>query len=278
MRLTQGTKHRPPSVGMEVLRLAAILGILLGLGSCAPTPSDFLVTGKISDAETGAGLAGVEISFSGSAPTAITARDGSWSQTGLRGDVAVTPTKSGWSFQPDSLIVSERNLDVDFTATKSAAPALASLAISPATATVEPYERTRFSASGEDQYGDEIAVSPTWSVVSGGGAFWPLTGASVEYTATYEGTIQIQAVQGTISAHATLQAVAATSPGPTPDPTPEPDPEPGPCVRIGAICNDGWRSDATGSGACSHHGGVAYWLCAKSGSEPLLPPVVPTSP
>jgi hypothetical protein len=31
--------------------------------------------------------------------------------------------------------------------------------------------------------------------------------------------------------------------------------------RIGAICNDGSRSGATGSGACSHHGGVNYWLC-----------------
>jgi hypothetical protein len=30
--------------------------------------------------------------------------------------------------------------------------------------------------------------------------------------------------------------------------------------RIGAICNDGWQSNATGSGACSHHGGVSCWL------------------
>jgi len=30
-------------------------------------------------------------------------------------------------------------------------------------------------------------------------------------------------------------------------------------VRVGAVCRDGWRSSATGSGACSHHGGVAYW-------------------
>ena len=30
--------------------------------------------------------------------------------------------------------------------------------------------------------------------------------------------------------------------------------------RIGAICNDGWRSHSTGSGTCSHHGGVDYWL------------------
>jgi len=30
--------------------------------------------------------------------------------------------------------------------------------------------------------------------------------------------------------------------------------------RVGAICEDGSRSDATGRGACSHHGGVSRWL------------------
>ncbi len=30
--------------------------------------------------------------------------------------------------------------------------------------------------------------------------------------------------------------------------------------RTGAICRDGWHSYATGRGACSHHGGVDYWL------------------
>ena len=29
--------------------------------------------------------------------------------------------------------------------------------------------------------------------------------------------------------------------------------------RVGAVCRDGWRSRATGSGACSHHGGVRTW-------------------
>jgi len=33
------------------------------------------------------------------------------------------------------------------------------------------------------------------------------------------------------------------------------------CVRIGAVCKDGTTTDATGSGACSHHGGVDHWLC-----------------
>lgn len=30
--------------------------------------------------------------------------------------------------------------------------------------------------------------------------------------------------------------------------------------RIGAMCKDGTTSTATGSGACSHHGGVSCWL------------------
>ncbi|GAB4411993.1 MAG: hypothetical protein OHK0053_38550 [Microscillaceae bacterium] len=30
--------------------------------------------------------------------------------------------------------------------------------------------------------------------------------------------------------------------------------------RIGAICQDGWRSKARGGGACAKHGGVRYWL------------------
>lgn len=33
--------------------------------------------------------------------------------------------------------------------------------------------------------------------------------------------------------------------------------------RIGAKCKDGTFSSATGRGACSHHGGVAYWICKK---------------
>src|SRR5437660_11854745 len=28
---------------------------------------------------------------------------------------------------------------------------------------------------------------------------------------------------------------------------------------IGAVCRDGWYSGSTGSGTCSHHGGVNYW-------------------
>jgi hypothetical protein len=42
-------------------------------------------------------------------------------------------------------------------------------------------------------------------------------------------------------------------------------------VRIGAICSDGWRSSATGSGACSHHGGVARWVLDDGTLRPSTP-------
>lgn len=34
--------------------------------------------------------------------------------------------------------------------------------------------------------------------------------------------------------------------------------------RVGAVCEDGTRSDATGRGACSWHGGVDRWLYETS--------------
>lgn len=35
----------------------------------------------------------------------------------------------------------------------------------------------------------------------------------------------------------------------------------GNCQRSGAVCKDGTTTHATGSGACSGHGGVDHWLC-----------------
>lgn len=51
------------------------------------------------------------------------------------------------------------------------------------------------------------------------------------------------------------------SPTSTPKPRPTTAPaKPSSGGRVGAICRDGTRSYATGRGACSHHGGVSYWL------------------
>jgi hypothetical protein len=51
---------------------------------------------------------------------------------------------------------------------------------------------------------------------------------------------------------------SSSKPAPRVAPTPIPVVPSG--VRTGAICRDGWRSYSTGSGTCSHHGGVDHWL------------------
>lgn len=53
---------------------------------------------------------------------------------------------------------------------------------------------------------------------------------------------------------------ATATPRPAPRATATPVPSSG--RRIGAICRDGWRSNSTGSGTCSGHGGVDHWLYA----------------
>ncbi len=41
-----------------------------------------------------------------------------------------------------------------------------------------------------------------------------------------------------------------------------------------AVCRDGWYSRSSGSGTCSHHGGVAYWV----DPYPVAPPPPPAPP
>ena len=64
----------------------------------------------------------------------------------------------------------------------------------------------------------------------------------------------------------TSEQASDATPEPEPQPEPEPTAEPEPeeeesePVRTGAVCRDGSESSATGSGACSHHGGVDHWI------------------
>lgn len=59
------------------------------------------------------------------------------------------------------------------------------------------------------------------------------------------------------SATTTATPTQTTTAAPTETATPSPTPG---GVRTGAVCKDGTTSTATGSGACSGHGGVDHWL------------------
>jgi hypothetical protein len=66
----------------------------------------------------------------------------------------------------------------------------------------------------------------------------------------YQATTRTVTLSGDTSYEVLLQPNAVVPPPPPPSQS---------RTRIGAICNDGWLSDATGSGACSSHGGVRCW-------------------
>jgi hypothetical protein len=69
-----------------------------------------------------------------------------------------------------------------------------------------------------------------------------------------------QAYTLSVARGSALPAPPPPSPPPTPNPPPIPNPPPAPSgYRVGARCRDNTTSTATGSGACSHHGGVACW-------------------
>lgn len=89
---------------------------------------------------------------------------------------------------------------------------------------------------------------------------------AVKFTASHEPQTRICVYASTL-ASSTQQLVAETMANTTAAPGQ---------YRIGAICNDGWRSSATGSGACSSHGGVSYWL--YSSSTPATPTPTPRPP
>jgi hypothetical protein len=84
----------------------------------------------------------------------------------------------------------------------------------------------------------------------------PPTATRVRITFTPPPVEQPTSTQVEQIAPTDTQAVAPptdTQPAPTEAPTT------GARVRVGALCNDGTSSTATGSGACSHHGGVKCW-------------------
>ncbi|MFN8487492.1 MAG: lamin tail domain-containing protein [Caldilineaceae bacterium] len=58
----------------------------------------------------------------------------------------------------------------------------------------------------------------------------------------------------------TAAPTATPLPPPTATAQPAPTANPNSGQRYGAICQDGTQSNATGRGACSHHGGVNHWL------------------
>ena len=78
------------------------------------TAPAYEVSGFVAD-EYGVRISGVTISFSNGLSAVTTDTSGKWSKTGLTGEVTITPSKAGWTFNPSSKSVSKEDLWVEFT-------------------------------------------------------------------------------------------------------------------------------------------------------------------
>jgi hypothetical protein len=84
--------------------------------------------------------------------------------------------------------------------------ALATLAVSPASATLAPGRTKQFSASGADAYGNAVPVSPRWAATSG--KVLPVTGTSTTFRADRPGTVTISTTSGTVKGAARVTVAA----------------------------------------------------------------------
>ncbi len=97
--------------------VGGIIILALVLSGCM-NPTNSVSTYSVSGYVTynGNGLPGVIISFSDGLPSVVTNSQGYWSQSGLTGSVVVTPSLSGYTFNPSSITVTNTNNNVNFLA------------------------------------------------------------------------------------------------------------------------------------------------------------------
>jgi hypothetical protein len=97
---------------------------------------------------------------------------------------------------------------------------LARIVVTPATDTLNVGGTQAFTAAGKDRYGNAVQITPTWSVVAGGGT---ITAAGVFTAGTSAGSYAhtVQATSGSVSGTATVVVTAPSQPPPPPPPAPE---------------------------------------------------------
>ncbi|WP_036223683.1 leucine-rich repeat domain-containing protein [Mesoaciditoga lauensis] len=103
---------------MRKRKLALLVGVAIIsfiLSSCFLLT--YNVSGYVKDS-SGNPLIGVTISFSNGSSDTTTNSNGYWSKEGLMGEVTITPSLVGYTFNPPSMVVSSSKSDVNFAGTK----------------------------------------------------------------------------------------------------------------------------------------------------------------
>ncbi len=109
---------------LMVISLVLVLGIFVGgceffdfLDAVLEIEEPYNVSGEVLD-QSGDGLEGVILSFSGGFGTTTTDEDGWWGKTDLSGTVTITPAKDNWTFDPPHEVVDGEAYNVNFVGTE----------------------------------------------------------------------------------------------------------------------------------------------------------------
>jgi len=88
-----------------------------------PVANAYAVSGRVIDSRDGSGLYKVSFTFSGGFGRTQSDVYGDWSKSGLYGTVTVTPSRPGWTFVPESRVVTGTDSFVDFSGTPTGSSA-----------------------------------------------------------------------------------------------------------------------------------------------------------
>jgi hypothetical protein len=187
-----------------------VTGGTLATITVTPGPATLPIHGTLQYTAVGKDAAGNVVAIS---PTwTVVASGGTIDATGLFTAASASGTV------PDTVRATSGSISGTATVTVSAG-ALATIAVTPNPDTLPINGTKQYTAVGKDTYGTVVAISPTWSVVAGGGT---INGAALFTAGTATGTFPntVRAATGSISGTATVHVIAGTlaSITVTPDP------------------------------------------------------------
>jgi hypothetical protein len=203
-----------PFADLLVLALAPSQAGGLSFSSQALTTTAGTASGPIKIGLSGAPTADLAVMFksSSAAGSFATSTSGPWSST-----LSVTVPAGNLS-TPNVYYEDTKAGSPTVTASASgygsanqaqtiAAGPLASLSVTPGSATVPVGATQRYTANGADTYGNAVTVTPSWSTSPALGSFSPNPGSTSTFTASTPGSGTVTATVGSLTATSTLAVV-----------------------------------------------------------------------
>jgi len=212
----QSFSYTLPAYSVTTLRIVGLTGINGAPTVATPaTASQNPVTGTtVSLSVLGADDGGESLlkytwSAVGSPPAPVT-----FSANGTNAAKNVTATFAAGGTYTLRATISDGSLTTTSDVTVTVSQTLTSIAVSPATTTINIGTTKQFAAVARDQFGNAMATQPsfTWSVSSGGGS---ITSTGLFTAPTSAGTSVVGAAVGTRSGSATVTIVVPVPAAPT---------------------------------------------------------------